>query len=250
MHVIRKSFPMRVRRGVDAVSDPMTLLELDGVERSFEQHGQRLPVLRDIQLRVRSGDAIGIQGHSGSGKSTLLSILGLIDSGFAGAYRFRGHDVQQASENDRSVWRLSQFGLAFQDLWLVPSLTAQENCLVPLYGVLVEPEAAQARVAEFFERARLSGCAHRRPGELSGGERRRVALVRALVNRPPILILDEPTAELDDESATSCLAVIADARKHGATLIVASHDERLLSSCNQRFVLRDGTLQPQRPRQA
>ena len=224
------------------MSESQTLLELVSVTRSFEQHGQKLPVLQGIDLDVKGGEGIGIQGGSGSGKSTLLSILGLIDLGFEGTYRLRGHDVKKATEPGRAVWRLSQFGLAFQDLWLIPSLTALENCLVPLYGVLVDEHNARSRANDLLSRARLTHCANRRPGELSGGERRRVALVRALVNKPPILILDEPTAELDEESANACLDVIRDARRNGATLIAASHDQRLLATCDRRYMLTEGRL--------
>ena len=222
---------------------PSPLIELTGLERSFEQHGQNLPVLRGIDLTVLPGDAIGIQGASGSGKSTLLSILGLIDNDYAGQYLLESRDVRTSPEAERAKIRLTRFGLAFQDLWLIPALTAAENCLVPLYGIGTDPKDAQTRVQELFSRARLEHCAHRRPGELSGGERRRVALARALVNRPPILILDEPTAELDDESANACLDLVSDARRDGATLIAASHDERLLATCTQRYRMRDGLLE-------
>lgn len=226
------------------MSNPSSLIEVTRLERSFQQHGQTLPVLRGIDLRIAQGDAVGIQGASGSGKSTLLSILGLIDLDYKGRYMLEGRDLRQASETERARIRLTRFGLAFQDLWLIPALTAAENCLVPLHGIDADAEKAQTRVQELFSRARLEHCANRRPGELSGGERRRVALARALVNRPPILILDEPTAELDETSAEACLDLVSDARRDGATLIAASHDERLLSTCTQRFRMRDGNLEP------
>lgn len=223
---------------------PSSLLDLSRLERSFQQHGQALPVLRGIDLRIHAGEAIGIQGASGSGKSTLLSILGLIDLDYKGTYRLEGRDARTIPESERARIRLTKFGLAFQDLWLIPALTATENCLVPLHGIETPPADAQKRVQELFSRARLEHCANRRPGELSGGERRRVALARALVNRPPILILDEPTAELDEESAEASLDLIHDAHRAGATLIAASHDERLLATCTQRYRMRDGVLEP------
>lgn len=220
-----------------------SLCELRGVTRSFQLHGQSIEVLRGIDLDVRPNDAVAIEGPSGAGKSTLLSILGLIDLDYMGAYRFKGNDVATAAEAARAEWRLRHLGIAFQDLWLVESLTALENLLVPLYATKTNPTEAERRATDLLTAAGLSHALHHRPSELSGGERRRVAVARALVNRPRLLLVDEPTAELDAVSAERILSLLRRAQQEGAALVAASHDPQVLALCRRTLRLRDGRLE-------
>ena len=218
------------------------LCELRDVARTFELHGQPIEVLRGIDLTVDAGDAVSIEGPSGAGKSTLLSILGLIDLAFSGTYRFRGVEVSKASDATRADWRLRQLGIAFQDLWLVESLTALENLLVPLFATRTPVGQARQRAADLLAAAGLDHALHHRPSELSGGERRRVAVARSLVNRPRLLIVDEPTAELDATSADRVVELLRRAQTEGAALVAASHDPHVLSLCRRNLRLHAGRL--------
>lgn len=229
---------------MEAASPPRIVLE--GIHRSFNSHGQSVPVLRGIDLTVEPGAAVALSGPSGSGKSTLLSILALIDPAFEGRYRFGGADVNATPEDERSRWRLRQIGVAFQDLWLVESLTSLENVMVPMVAAGDEPDEARRRAAGLLETAGVLRRAGTVPRLLSGGERRRVAFARALANRPSLLLLDEPTAELDDDSADSILSLVRAAHEGGASLVCASHDRRLLQLCQRSYRFREGRLEDAR----
>lgn len=218
-------------------------IELSGLSRTFVSHGQEIPVLRGIDLTIEPGEAVAVAGPSGSGKSTLLSILALIDPEFQGVYRFDGADVHGAEESVREAWRLGRLGVAFQDLWLVESLSSLENVMVPLLAGGVDEPDAEGRARDLLREAGVAHRAGTRPALLSGGERRRVAFARALSNRPSLLLLDEPTAELDDASAEAILGMVRRAHQEGATIVCASHDERLLALCRRRLTMMDGRLQ-------
>ena len=218
------------------------LVELRDVRRRFSVHGQALEVLRGVDLTIAAGERVGITGSSGSGKSTLLAILGLIDASFEGAYLLRGANVRESSETEWSRWRLREYGFAFQDLNLVPSLSAAENVALPTIAAGTGEAQALERAHALLEAAGLAARARHRPSELSGGERRRVALARALANRPKILLVDEPTSELDDVSAAGVLALIEQALDKGSTLVAATHDPRLLRLCTTHHALVKGRL--------
>lgn len=215
-----------------------------GIRRTFTTHGQPLEVLRGVDLDIKARDRVAITGPSGAGKSTLLSIVGLIDSEFEGVYRFRGADVHATPETERGAWRLRELGFAFQDLHLVPSLTAEENVALPALSAGQVPDSAFRRARELLGAAGLGERASHYPGQLSGGERRRVAFARALVNEPRLLLLDEPTGELDPASTAGVLALVERAAGEGAAIVAVSHDPRVVEHCLRRFELRDGVLHP------
>ncbi len=221
----------------------MTLLcRLRGVTRSFGAGGHRLDVLRGVDLDVEAGQRVGIEGRSGAGKSTLLAILGLVDAEFEGGYEFEGRDVAGMDDASRAEIRLRRLGIAFQDLHLVPALTAEENVALPATAAGVDEETARERARSLLSTAGLADRRSHRPGELSGGERRRVAFARSLVNRPRLLLLDEPTSQLDTESAAGVRGLIDQAHEEGAAVVAATHDAALRSASGRRFVLADGRL--------
>lgn len=219
------------------------LIELRGVTRSFLSHGQTVPVLESIDLHVPPRASICLRGASGSGKSTLLSILALIDGAYQGTYTFDGKDVREMSDATRSMIRLVRIGVAFQDLYLVESLTVLENVEVPLVAAGASRAHARDRAQELLEKAGIAHRAEQAPRVLSGGERRRAAFVRALANRPRLLLLDEPTAELDAESAEAILNLIRLQQAEGASVVVATHDPRLQELCREHFRLRKGRIE-------
>lgn len=218
------------------------LCRLEAVRRSFGSGPHRLEVLRGVDLEVVAGERIGITGRSGAGKSTLLAVLGLVDAEFEGRYEFDGEEVGRRTERERAEIRLRRIGIAFQDLHLVPALTAEENVALPAAAAGLNEADARERAGELLSAAGLGGRRDHRPGQLSGGERRRVAFARALVNRPALLLLDEPTTELDAESASGVRALIDRAHNEGAAIVAATHDPALLEGMNRRFGLVAGVL--------
>jgi lipoprotein-releasing system ATP-binding protein len=225
-------------------ADPAPRIRLQGVRRSFESHGQQVPVLSGIDLDVAPGASVLVRGASGAGKSTLLCIAALIDDDYEGVLEFADQDARKAGDEDRRSWRLERIGVAFQDLHLVPTLTALENVALPIVATGVLETDARGRAMSLLDEAGVAHRANERPGALSGGERRRVAVVRALANAPGALILDEPTAELDDASAQAVIGLIQKAKAAGTSLLIASHDARLAQLCETQLELRDGVLVP------
>lgn len=215
---------------------------LEGVRRTFHLRGHEVGALDGVDLVVMPGAQLAVTGPSGAGKSTLLHVLGLVDAGFSGTYRFLGREVKAATEAERSDWRLRGIGFAFQDLNLVPTLSALENVLLPALAAGVGHGEATERAAALLSEAGLAERLSHRPTELSGGERRRVAFARALVNRPRLLLLDEPTAELDEVSVAGVRALLGRATMEGAAVLAVTHDTRLVSDFAERFKMTRGRL--------
>lgn len=199
----------------------------------------RIPVLQGVDLEVRTGETVALCGASGSGKSTLLNILGGLDSPCNGDVAIDGTTVR--TQKQRTGLLRNSAGFVFQLHNLIPDLTLMENCLVPALAAGRTPKQVSSRIMELLE---VTGIAHRanRPvQELSGGERQRAALCRALVNRPRLLLADEPTGSLDEENGSRILQLLLDlAKQEKATLILATHDRRLAESCSRLLLIRDG----------
>jgi putative ABC transport system ATP-binding protein len=196
-------------------------VRLRGVSRTFAGADGPVRALRGVDLDVGPGDRLRILGPSGSGKSTLVAVLGLLDAGYEGSCLFDGREVRDVAEPERAALRLRRVGFAFQDLHLVPSLTALENLELVARAVAGTPSG---RPRELLEEAGLGARMHALPGVLSGGERRRLALARALVHRPALLLLDEPTAGLDAASAERAAAMVRRAADAGTAVVAVGHD--------------------------
>jgi ABC-type lipoprotein export system ATPase subunit len=220
----------------------VALCGLEAVGRSFLVHGQRLDVLSGVDLDIQEGERVSITGPSGAGKSTLLNIIGLVDDRFEGRYAFRGTDVRAVHADERARWRLTEIGIAFQDLHLVPSLTLAENVALPAVAAGVDETTGLARAVDLLEAAGLGTRTEHLPAALSGGERRRAAFARSLANRPRLLLLDEPTAELDAVSVEGILTLIRRAAEEGAAIVAVTHDPRLQELCRSEFAMHAGRL--------
>ncbi|MBW3582492.1 MAG: ATP-binding cassette domain-containing protein [Euryarchaeota archaeon] len=216
---------------------------LQGVRRPFRIGDRRVAALDGVDLVVQEGAQVVVTGPSGAGKSTLLHVLGLVDADFEGTYRFMGQDVRQTTEAERGRWRLGRIGFAFQDLHLVPTLTAMENLLIPLLAAGTSRAAADDRARDLLLQAGLGDRMDHLPTELSGGERRRVAFARALVNKPRLLLLDEPTAELDEVSVQGVRALLERASAEGAAVVAVTHDARLVVDFAERYQMTSGRLE-------
>jgi ABC-type lipoprotein export system ATPase subunit len=213
-----------------------------GLVRRFP--GLERPVLDGVELRVGRGEAVAITGPSGSGKSTLLGVLGLLDRPDAGQYLLNGADTASLSPAQAAASRGSVIGFVFQDHHLLPHLTALDNVLVPALGRSWRPDAATLARAEALLRALgLGDRLTHRPAELSTGQRQRVAVARALVLQPALVLADEPTGALDRETAASLVAVLRQEARDAA-LIVVTHDPEVAAPLDRTLRLRGGRLEP------
>lgn len=228
---------------MDSRAEPA--LELRGVARHYRQGGQVLEVLRGVDLQVARGETVALTGPSGSGKSTLLQVAGLLDSADGGTVRVGGVDASSADDSTRTALRRDRVGFVYQFHHLLPELTALENVIVPQLIAGQSPRRASRRAGALLGQVGLAGRERHRPGELSGGEQLRVAICRAVANRPGILLADEPTGDLDANTSSEVLDVLlALSGSEGLAILAASHDPELASRMDRRFGLRDGKLEP------
>ena len=214
-----------------------------GLTRVFPAPGRDVRACDDIDLDVHRGELVVVRGRSGSGKSTLLGLLGGLDRPTSGTVQIEGTDLTAATDEEASELRRSTLGYVFQSFGLLPMLSAAENVEVPL-RVLRRPAAERARrVAEVLEVVGLSDHADQRPYELSGGQQQRVALARALAPEPRVLLADEPTGQLDSETAVRVLELISGlVREHGIAAVVTTHFPPLMHSATRVLQLHDGRL--------
>ncbi|MCP3914669.1 MAG: ABC transporter ATP-binding protein [bacterium] len=214
------------------------MLELTGVQKRFGS----TDVLRGVDLTLQAGESVAIVGPSGSGKSTLLNMIGALDVPTAGEVRLEGLDLAGLGEEELAAVRSERIGFVFQLHHLLPQCTALENVLVPTL-VAKDATGAEERARTLLERVGLGARLDHRPAQLSGGECQRVAVVRALINRPKLLLADEPTGSLDSASAHALSELLVELnREEGVALVVVTHSGELASAMGRRIEIRDGQL--------
>ena len=220
------------------------LIELTSVVRVFAAApgGPEVRVLEGVDLVVPPGETVAIVGPSGSGKSTLLNIIGALDRPTSGRVRVADCDLAAAGERELAALRNRELGFVFQLHHLLPQCTALENALIPTLAGAPDRHA-ESRARALLERVGLGSRVRHRPGQMSGGECQRVALVRALINRPRLLLADEPTGSLDRAAAEGLSDLLCELnRETGVTLVVATHSERLAARMQRKWLLREGRL--------
>ncbi len=221
------------------------MLRVNKVSKSFHQRGI---VLNDLDLTVNEGDSVSVSGPSGSGKTTLLNIIGLLDRPDSGEVLFRGKSILGYGQDESAVYRNRNIGFVFQDHMLLPYLTVKENILLPLLAAGIKDQDYLGKVqnaVDLIERMGIAGLADKYPTGISGGEAQRVTLVRALVNRPALLLADEPTGSLDKKNAENLGDLLIRMNKeYGITLILATHSASLASKMEKRLMLYEGQLVP------
>jgi len=218
-------------------------LECRALVKSFRQGPALLPVLRGIDLSVGQGERVAVLGRSGSGKSTLLHILGGLADPDSGEVRIDGTAVGPLNPEARARLRNRRMGFVYQFHHLLPEFTAMENVAMPLLLGAHKISEARERAVDVLDAVGLSGRLDHRPSQLSGGERQRVAIARALVADPAVVLADEPTGNLDQESADQVFAVMLDlAQRRGTAFVVVTHDEDLARQMQRRLYLTDGHL--------
>jgi lipoprotein-releasing system ATP-binding protein len=214
------------------------------LRRSFVQGDVTIEVLRGVNLAVQPGEIVALLGPSGSGKSTLLQAVGLLEGGFAGSIRLQGREAADLDDDGRTVLRRELLGFVYQFHHLLPEFNALENVMMPQLVRDVEPVAAKDRAEELLGALGLSLRLDHRPSKLSGGEQQRVAVARALANKPPLVLADEPTGNLDEHTADAVLAqFLGLVRGEGSAALVATHNERLAAKMDRVVRLHDGRLE-------
>ena len=219
------------------------IVRADGLGRDFPAGNSVVHALTDVDLGVGEGELAVVHGPSGSGKTTLLNIVGGLDRPTAGHVWVDGAEVSALGEDELVGFRRTTIGFVFQGFGLLPILTAAENVEVPLRLQKADPARREERVRELLDVVGLGDRANHRPYELSGGEQQRVAIVRALVNDPRLLLADEPTGQLDSENARTIMQVIRDlVDTRGVSALVATHDPALLDIADRVVRLQDGRV--------
>ncbi len=222
---------------------PGPLVRIEGLRKTYLLGERRLEVLRGIDLEIRPGELLALTGPSGAGKSTFLHVVGTLDAPTSGRVLFEGRDVFERDEEELALFRNETVGFVFQSHHLLPEFTALENAMMPALIRRVGRAEARRRGAEILDLVGLGDRMEHRPGELSGGEQQRVALARALCLQPRLLLADEPTGNLDPQTAEGIHALLADLNgRLGITAVVVTHNERLAQSLPRRVRLAAGLL--------
>lgn len=221
-----------------------SVVKLTGLTRFFEQGGERIDVLRGIDLTIEPGEIVALVGPSGSGKSTMLQAIGLLEGGFGGKIEIDGIDATSLSSNGRTTLRRDHLGFVYQFHHLLPDFNAQENVVLPQMVAGKTREEADQRASDLLDALGLGSRKTHRPSQLSGGEQQRVAVARALANRPNLVLADEPTGNLDEKTADRVLAQFLElVRGEGSAALVATHNERLAAKMDRTFRLHEGLLE-------
>jgi lipoprotein-releasing system ATP-binding protein len=220
-----------------------SILACDGVHKHFEEAGQRLEVLRGVELQVRAGETLAIIGASGSGKTTLLQILGGLDLPTRGTVRLMGQAFAELSDAARGDLRNRALGFVYQFHHLLPEFSALENVAMPLLVRRTSAADARRDAQWFLERVGLGQRLTHRPSQLSGGERQRAAVARALVTRPNLVLADEPTGNLDGRNAEGVLELMLELnRELGTSLVLVTHSSEIAARMQRVLTLQDGQL--------
>jgi len=218
-------------------------LAVEGLSRAFIQGDRTIQVLRGVDLAVAQGEIVALLGPSGSGKSTLLQAVGLLEGGFQGTIRIAGEEASQLDDDGRTRLRRDAIGFVYQFHHLLPDFTAEENVVLPQLIRGIDPQPALQRARALLDALGLGERRDHRPSQLSGGEQQRVAVARALANKPALVLADEPTGNLDEATADRVLdEFLRLVRGEGAAALVATHNERLAEQMDRVVRLHEGVL--------
>ncbi len=218
------------------------MIRLTDVDRVFHVGDERVFALKAVTLSVAAGEYVAVMGPSGSGKSTLLNIMGLLDRPTRGAYLIDGVNTTELTDTEQALVRRDRIGFVFQFFHLIPRLTAAQNIELPLILAGVEAGRRKERVSEALKALGIQDRSRHRPDQLSGGQRQKVAIARAVVMRPSVILADEPTGNLDRSSGMEVVQILEGLHRSGMTLILVTHDPALGSRAKRKVILEDGKI--------
>jgi putative ABC transport system ATP-binding protein len=226
-----------------SVSHPDVIIEARGVWKSFDAGRHRIDALKGVDLTVRRGEVVAVMGPSGCGKTTLLNCLSGLDVIDRGSVRIAGHDLNDLTDNQRTDFRARQMGFVFQTYNLLPVLTGIENVELPMLVGGVKPSLARKRAQEAIEMVSVADWARHRPAEMSGGQRQRFTIARALATRPSIVWADEPTGALDSETSAAIMQLMVQLnRQNQQTFVWVTHSEEVGALARRLIRMRDGQI--------
>ena len=218
------------------------VIEICGMNKIFETERMETHALSDFSLTIRAGDYVSISGPSGCGKSTLLSILGLLDSPTSGKFVLNGNDVSRLNPSQRAKFRNKEIGFIFQDFNLIGDLTVFQNVELPLTHRNLSKVERHQRVMECLAKVEMTQRAAHYPTQLSGGQQQRIAVARALVGKPSIILADEPTGNLDSKNGDAVMGLLGDLNDEGVTICIVTHDSRYANYAKRIVKLFDGKI--------
>jgi ABC-type lipoprotein export system ATPase subunit len=223
------------------MTDNKIIVEAIGLTKIYGSNGEEVRALDDVNFRIRQAEFVAVMGPSGSGKSTLLNMIGALDKPTSGQVIIDGHDLGQ--QHDLDSFRAKTVGFVFQMHNLIPTLTAIENVIVPMQGQGGSERAHRQRAEELLALVGMSDRGHHLPAQLSGGQRQKVAIARALANNPAIILADEPTGNLDSVSGDEVLSVFETLHsQHGTTIMIVTHDPRVARRTHRILMMKDGKI--------
>lgn len=219
------------------------IIEIKGLEKTYGSGRNSIQVLRGIDLDIAKGDAVSITGPSGTGKSTLLNMIGCLDNFDKGSLRLSGREVSSLSVDELSSFRNRHIGFIFQLHNLLPEFTALENVMIPLLIRRTPSKKAREMSLELLKKFRMEDRAGHKPGEMSGGECQRVAVARAIVGEPDLILADEPTGSLDSRNSMVLLEILLDlCKEKGSTIVIVTHDMKIAGMTGRKIPMLDGLI--------
>src|SRR5690625_518130 len=218
------------------------MIELKNIYKIYEMAGETLTALEDVSLSINQGDFTSIMGPSGSGKSTLMNVVGLLDSFDRGEYILNGQNISEYSEKELAGIRNKEIGFVFQSFNLMPRMSVLENVMLPLVYAGVSFSDRKERAMEALEKVGLGNRVNHRPNEISGGQKQRVAIARSIVNKPAVVLADEPTGNLDSTTAEEIIRIFQELNRDGATIIMVTHEREVAEYTKKIVHLRDGKV--------
>ena len=218
----------------------MSQIEIKNLTKKFIQGSNEIYAVNNVSMQIEKGEMVAITGQSGSGKTTLLNLIGGIETPTSGSVFFDGINICELNNGELSKLRRTKIGYVFQDFNLIPILTVEENIQMPWLLNSQKVDKERLREIEYF--LGLEERAHHLPSELSGGQRQRAAIARALINRPDIILADEPNGNLDRQMADEIMEYFIRLNKENITVILVTHEERYAEMCSRKIVIRDGRI--------